>query len=193
MNHGQARIVCPRCRANNFPGTPHCFQCGGSLPPPEAVGQPAAAPPNYGRPAAQSPYPQAPFGAQPVPPAYSAVRPNRSAWWVVVPVILVLILVCGGLFVFSLRSRSTARSAGGSDIQAQVDELNRLRREHGLAPSGPAAPTEPTTEQRELSRLREKIYGPGSSSGGSAGSGRPITFGEWQRLHGGDASSYMFH
>ena len=38
---GPARIVCPRCRSNNFAGKTHCWQCNASLPPPESV---AAAP-----------------------------------------------------------------------------------------------------------------------------------------------------
>jgi len=40
-----ARITCPKCRANNFAGKTHCWQCASPLPPPEAVGRgPAGTP-----------------------------------------------------------------------------------------------------------------------------------------------------
>ena len=36
--HNAPRVTCPRCRANNFTGKTHCWQCSAPLPPPEAVG-----------------------------------------------------------------------------------------------------------------------------------------------------------
>ncbi len=37
-----ARIPCPKCRANNFAGKTHCWQCASPLPAPEAAGPDAA-------------------------------------------------------------------------------------------------------------------------------------------------------
>src|SRR5215470_777064 len=45
MNQGQARIPCPKCGANNFLGKTNCWQCGGSLPPPETFAPPVYTPP----------------------------------------------------------------------------------------------------------------------------------------------------
>ena len=39
------RIVCPRCRANNFACKTQCWQCSASLPPPESTGAVIAAAP----------------------------------------------------------------------------------------------------------------------------------------------------
>src|ERR1041385_1987035 len=64
-NQGTARIPCPRCRANNFVGTPNCWSCGGSLPPPEAF-----APPRY------PPQPQA--YSQPQPQVVQVARMRRD-------------------------------------------------------------------------------------------------------------------
>src|SRR5207249_3799981 len=47
------RIVCPRCRANNFAGKTHCWQCSATLPPPESASAPPLA--QHGRSAGAGP------------------------------------------------------------------------------------------------------------------------------------------
>lgn len=157
MNQGQSRIGCPRCRANNFPGKMHCWQCGGSLPPPEAVGQPAPAPVHY----AQQPLPDTQYPTpNAYPPAgyaqYPPLRPSRR--WFLAPLAFLLVAaILGGLFFFAFRSR--ARQTLGPLEQAPKtfgDYANRLRREGGLGDTGANdSETDPTISQarREIERL----------------------------------------
>src|SRR5438132_9248633 len=102
MDQGNVRVPCPRCRANNFPGTPACWQCGGSLPPPESFAAPGA----YAHPV-PVPMPAIPAAPPPstylrgayVPPGYMPLYETprvRRPWVAVIAFFGVVILVGGG-------------------------------------------------------------------------------------------------
>src|ERR1051325_5261862 len=92
MNQGQARIPCPKCRSNNFLGQTNCWQCGSSLPPPEAfaAAQPSAMPPPQSQPQfapgsrhsseRPAPFPQTPAPQRQSAPYVPTQRGGRSRW-----------------------------------------------------------------------------------------------------------------
>jgi hypothetical protein len=100
-----ARIPCPRCRANNFLGQSQCWQCHSPLPPPEAVQRPVM-----------------PMAA-PIQPTYAfhtAARPRNRLPLVVVG----LAVLCGGLAFVVLRMPKAGESG---------ETLGRARRQPGTA------------------------------------------------------------
>ncbi len=167
MNQGTQRTPCPKCRANNFSGQTNCWQCGSSLPPPEAVG--AATPTPYPQPAPQRPAENpaslapAPFVQPPAyfsPPVRSGVGLGlRIAIWAV---LLIPILAAGAYMAFQ------RRAIGGVDSQAQaaIEANEKLMREFGqqVRQSGSGTsdpdvldPNSPTAQaRREIKRLEEK-------------------------------------
>src|SRR5437667_2351552 len=104
MNQGTDRIPCPRCRANNFLGQPTCWQCGGSLPPPEAL------------------------GAATVSPAYSPyLQPKRSSLgiWIPLACILLLVAAVAGVWAVSKQKRTPAQSAELNMVKQMEENLRR--------------------------------------------------------------------
>lgn len=107
-SQGGERIPCPRCRANNFLGQTHCWQCKSPLPPPEAVRGPA--------------YPVAP-----TPQSYAYAPAPRSRSFPLLPFVGIVLLVFGGAlyFVFQNRSKTTettTRSRRLPDAAARVEQ-----------------------------------------------------------------------
>src|SRR5690349_10083824 len=100
MNQGDQRVPCPKCKANNFLATTNCWQCGSSLPPPEAFG---AAPQPAPQGVARRPHSFQPASVeaayQPTPVA------GRGGLGVIIAVIVALIVVIGGGAAI-VRSRS---------------------------------------------------------------------------------------
>lgn len=152
---GTKRVRCPQCGANNFPGVAQCWQCHGSLPPPEEPAHHSAAA-----------VPARAWAASPgVPPGQ---QPARTAISVIVSVAaLITVLV---LFILGIRF---ARRLTTPSPQQHTAELNamkeRLLRERGLAPG--SAATDPLEERarreldrlnRELERRRAMPLGPGA-------------------------------
>lgn len=181
MNQGQQRIPCPRCRANNFLGTTHCWQCGGSLPPPEVVGQvtmPVPAPPPSAHPSPNTYY----------PPPYDAAAVRRSSRrLMLIPLVFLLVIGLGALFVIAFQSRHGAVMPGLDDAQARMNAYaDRLRREmdDSTAESGDI---DPLTAQarREIERLSEQVggLGPPSDPQGRVHlrSGGTISREQWER------------
>jgi hypothetical protein len=145
MNQGTDRIPCPRCRANNFPGKPNCWQCGGSLPPPEALRQAAGPPPPQG-------YPQPMFH-----PPFSGGR-KRASWIVVVPVLLILLFVTGGLFAYVARMRTANPGSGLDALQALRKQMEGRIQQEVSRDAESSEPDDPLEQRakRELGRLYEK-------------------------------------
>lgn len=189
MNQGQQRIPCPRCRANNFLGTTHCWQCGGSLPPPEAVGQatmPVSASPHiaYPSPDAQHRTPNAYY-----PSPYDAAAVRRSSRrLMLIPILFLVLIGLGALFVLAFQSRTGSSVVPGlNDAQARMNAYaDRLRREMdgSAAESGE---TDPLAAQarREIERLSGQIGGlaPPSDPQGRVHlrSGGAISREQWER------------
>jgi hypothetical protein len=195
------RIVCPKCRANNMPGQPRCFQCGSSLPPPEALQQVAAYPqqsyvapqqPVYQQTAHQ---PQPPFHNQFSAQPFQNHSPKSSNMRVYI-IIAIVAASCGLMTVFASRKVATHRQAESMGTEAQVAELDRLRKEHGInQPAAPPQDADADATRRELDRLRNK-YGIGTSnphnpSDGSVPNGGAVTFDQWRRQHN-DSTNYQF-
>jgi len=165
-----------------------CWQCGNSLPPPEAMGQPARpvgfAPPQAGlgaAPTAQSPPPNA--------YSYDVIPARRSSRWLtILPVALLFVIVLGVLFAIALRSRSGKSMVPGlDDAQEKVNAYaDRLRRElQGVESDSDA--DDPLTSQvrREIKRLSGQIgaAAPPADSQGNVHlrTGGTITREEWER------------
>ena len=191
------RIVCQKCRANNFPGQPRCFQCGASLPPPEAVQPAGYSQPHFApQPQSVAQAPQIPnHGAFPTPPYPSYARRNSSLP-LVAGVIAIVVVCCGMLFLFTARKVSARRGATGMAASAQVEELDRLRRDHGIStPDTPAHDADTEATRQELSRLRDKFGintgNPHNPNDGSVPNGGNITFDQWRRSHS-DSTNYQF-
>lgn len=175
MNQGQSRIPCPRCRANNFPGKTHCWQCRSPLPPPEAV-QPAVAPPaaavtppaaavqppvSAAHPPFHAPAPQA--AASPI-----ANRPPRSALRFALPVGLGLAVVILAALLFSSRPTPSHRAAVNEFAreQAQLEEqLRRMNRGDSFRFASP----EEEQARRELRRLERQLETTAPPPAGSDG------------------------
>lgn len=134
---GSERVRCPRCGANNFPGTAQCWQCQASLPPPEAIDQPYAPPPLLTR---------------------SAGSPSRRIPSAVLIVALVA-AVLAALTVFGVR-RWSAHQA-----DRRLAELNALKerllqqRARGILRQGDPSELDPTEAQarREIRRLEQQL------------------------------------
>lgn len=147
MDQGQSRIQCPRCRANNFPGKTHCWQCRSPLPPPEAVllaVAPAAA-------------------ASPI-----ANRPLRSALRFALPVGLGLAVVILAALLFSSRPTPSHRAAVNEFAreQAQLEEqLRRMDRGDSFRFASP----EEEQARRELRRLERQLETTAPPPAGSDG------------------------
>jgi hypothetical protein len=175
------RIVCPKCRANNMPGQPSCFQCGSSLPPPEAFGQSAPSQPQ--------PYAAAAF---PAPPPFQQAR--RSPWPAVGVVAGLLLLIAVPVLLFSARSAPVRTAATPSTADMQAAELDQLRKAHGLGSTTPTTDSGDDGTRRELNRLREK-YGINTSNphnpNGESEMGKAMTFDQWRRQNP-DPSNYQF-
>lgn len=171
MNHGQQRISCPKCRSNNFLGQPTCWNCGASLPPPEAMAPPASTIARYpAAPVRNAEPPNTPTSIQ--PPIQSPTNPYthqpihtpratglRIAIWA--------ILILPVLLAMSWYAKTRS---GGNAIEAQKDaaikmqeELTRSLDERIKAsqerPTGPGALDPDSTDaqaRRELKRIYEK-------------------------------------
>lgn len=135
---GTERIVCPRCRANNFPGAPRCWQCSASLPPPEAL---------------QDVGPSGMADIPHVPPPISRRPPTLAI------VVAVLALVLMALSIVAVRRLSADRA---ERRMAELEALKqRLMQERGrLTPRGEASEDlDPTEEQarREIRRLERQL------------------------------------
>lgn len=154
MNQGQSRIPCPRCRANNFPGKTHCWQCRSPLPPPEAV-QPAVAPPAT----AVAP----PAAASPI-----ANRPPRSALRFALPVGLGLAVVILAALLFSSRPTPSHRAAVNEFAREQVQLEEQLRRMNRGDSFRFASPEEEQA-RRELRRLERQLETTAPPPAGSDG------------------------
>lgn len=156
MNQGQSRIPCPRCRANNFPGKTHCWQCSSPLPPPEAV-LPAVVPAAT---AVQSPVSSAqpPFHA---PAPHSALR-------FALPVGLGLAVVILAVLLFSSRPTPSHRAAVNEFAREQAQLEEQLRH---MDRGGSFRSASPEEEQarRELRRLERQLETTAPPPAGSDG------------------------
>ena len=189
MASDQQRIFCPRCRANNFLGQTNCWQCGASLPPPEA-GAYVPSPANILRGAPMQPSqipvqhpPQ--WQANPNPPFDTSSSSNRKIWFVVIPVILVLIGV-----IFYLMSMLNSKKAGPTDdLHAQIERLKQQEKgmmDNRNKPTGTDEVDETTqAAKREIQRLREKqgLTAPNPDADGSITlqTGGKITSEDWDK------------
>jgi hypothetical protein len=181
-NPGDGRVSCPRCRANNFVGQAHCWQCRAPLPPPESLAAPLpyTVPMRQGREAAQR---QASIPA-------GAYRRNPGLW-------LVLPLVAGitfGIVWFVGGAQQRAGEAGGTVAPPQArygtpSAVPRRSTPAGL-PDGTAssaAATDPLTDQarREVERARSDIGLPPPETVDPGGrvhlrSGGTLSMDEWE-------------
>lgn len=160
-----ARILCPRCRANNFPGQTNCWQCGHLLQPPEAV---------------------EPSVAWMASDNGSAQNRRAAKLWqhTVLAVLLALIAAIGGLFVLTLRSRNPSNDPRAA-LEATKDRL--MREPVRSVPFNTGLNVDPVEAQarQELERLRRE-FGVGSAPVGPDGrvhlrSGGSISPEEWER------------
>ncbi len=141
------RVACPSCRSNNFLGRPQCWQCGASLPPPEAAAPTAAAPA-----AAQPAF--APAQASPTP------SPARRVGVIVGGAAACILVGLTGAVMVSGRSHPS--SGGNRAVAAQQAELERMRQQmlHGsdLPQPSSATSSDPTqaAARREIDRLRRE-------------------------------------
>lgn len=164
-----------------MPGQPRCFQCGSSLPPPEALAQPAPMPP---------PFQAAAF---PAPPPFRQAR--RSPWPALAVVAGLVFLVAIPMMLFAGGTAPVRTAAAPSSATMQAAELDQLRKAHGLGVGAPQTESGDDDTRRELNRLREK-YGintanPHSPSDGSVPNGGRMTFDQWRRQNP-DPSNYQF-
>ncbi len=199
MNHGQVRIPCPKCRANNFPGVPHCWQCGASLPPPESVAQPVQRPVSpAGRRALDPRLPTIESGVTPSPPrplTPSPTEPRRIPWlWLRVTAVSICVL--WGLFIaaYYVRMHNQATTIDRQK-DAIIEQNERYMRDLDKALHNPAAVSDPSAldpnsqeaqARRELERLNKKLDGtapPPVSPDGRVHleTGGSISAQEWER------------
>lgn len=199
MNQGDQRIPCPKCRANNFLGKTNCWQCGSSLPPPEAVGTPAGY--TQPAPAQQSPFQpnQAPLGYHP------QASSRRGVPAVVIAVVAVLVIAVVGAVAMA-RSRSHSRIPGNLDLtpdqMRQIQQFqNSVRQSSGSSDLSSANdPDSPESQaRREIKRLEDKGLVPSAPKADAEGrihlqSGGTISPEEWERarqsIGGADARGY---
>ncbi len=198
MNQGEQRIPCPKCRANNFLGKTNCWQCGSSLPPPEAFGATPAAYVQPAQPAAFSSG-QAPLGYHPQASA------KRGGPAIAIAVAAVLVIVVVGAFAMA-RSRGHRGVPGNLDLSPeqmrQIREFqNSVRQSSGSSDlSSSTDPDSPESQgRREIKRLEDKGLVPSAPKPDSEGrihlqSGGTISPEEWERarqsLGGAGARGY---
>jgi hypothetical protein len=129
MNHGQQRITCPKCRSNNFVGQPQCWNCGASLPPPEAL---SPSPPVIRQQSAQE-YPTVaqrptPIAQFPTPNAHQPYTraPSQSPRLLGLRIALWVILILPALLAagWYAKTRTT-----GNAIDAQKDAAIKMQEE----------------------------------------------------------------
>lgn len=164
------RIGCPRCGSNNFVGTPQCWRCGASLPPPEEIGQ-------LNSPTGNASVPPSLHGSPTTAGGPVLPQAGPTAQWRVVLAVVLAALVCVviGMVVAGVIRRNTTSSP-----RQALESLNpikeRLMRERGL--SGRDAWADDSVEARareELRRLERRL---GTMQPGGS---------ETQRLPSGDA------
>jgi hypothetical protein len=178
---GGERIPCPRCRANNFLGQTHCWQCKSSLPPPDATAYPA-------RPvSAPSGYPvAAPVGY----PASHYVVPARRVNWL--PVAFVALLVCGGVLYMALSRAKSPESRSPERRQPRVAQPAASDEPRTIWVTGPPSQipdNDPVTDEarRAVERAsRELDLPPPNAARDTDGrirlrSGGVLSEEEWQR------------
>jgi hypothetical protein len=179
MNQGNQRIACPKCRANNFLGQPNCWQCGSSLPPPEALGQPVQpAPQPY------APVPQAAPFAHTIAPAAR----KGGAWKTVVPVVLILVVAGAGLIYAAARNQKAPQAAVTKDLIQQLDQLKAQSGQQapssGTSANGPVDP-DVAAAQRAIDKFRRDNPGfaPPTDAQGNVHlqGGGTITREQWER------------
>lgn len=152
-----ARIACPRCGANCMPGQDRCWQCGGSLPPPEAVLGTPSVPRGQGR--------------------------RGAPWLLLIPVVAVAILVLGLFAAARLRQR---QGGPDSDIRSLSAEIEALRAGRPAA-ARPEEPLSPEAEEarRTIERLQRQhgLAPPAADPEGRVHlrSGGTMSAEEWQR------------
>ena len=169
MNQGQQRIPCPKCRANNFLGQTNCWQCGASLPPPEAAGtaqnvgftmpnQPIPNPPQL----PSVPY-RAPGSAAML--SLPAGRPKSGVNWFYIRIGLLAVTLVGMLVTASWYSRMGRQIQGiDSDTQKAIEQIDQMNRAMGemidqSQPSSPGALDPDSVEsraRREMERLQRQ-------------------------------------
>ncbi len=119
-----SRIACTRCRANNFVGQAQCWQCGHSLPPPEALHAGVSPLQAQSRPAIT---PSVPPAAMPpvyinLPPAhtpdYTAGGQNRRG---IMPLAISIVLLTAAVVLIFVMRHTSAPSANAF----AASELNR--------------------------------------------------------------------
>ena len=110
------RLACPHCRANNFVGQAQCWQCRGSLPPPEEQnGRQGHR--ETGRPPVQAPSASISQYAPPIPSA----RPVRSK----TPLVLCIALLTACVLVAYGARQIASRGSGSAQVRGVAPELNR--------------------------------------------------------------------
>ena len=140
MDANTARVQCPKCRANNFIGQPRCWQCGASLPPPEAI---------HGAPA----MPSAPF----------AVPSDGGPAWAVAAVLgLIATLACLLVFAINARNRQAAQEPPpvSAELRALQQERARLENQpsHNISDVNNLDPNSPLAQaERKKREMEQKL------------------------------------
>lgn len=136
-------MVCPRCGANNFVGTPVCWRCKASLPPPEEAAGPAR------------------YVPEPAPgrlPASIGHGP-QSTTALLFPIVIVVVLA--GLAVLLLWAWKAHTSASPVQTKARLEALrDKLMQQKGLAPTpedGGATDDLEARARREINRLQRQM------------------------------------
>ncbi len=204
---GDTRISCPRCRANNFPGQPQCWQCRAPLPPPETLAASAAYSPQGNvrgevrgdvR-AAGVPHPmpvQPPMAVSPHPSASVPIPQRQPNYWLLMP--LIALITFAIVWFVAGRSYQTRIEIPPANGRAPGFDTNPAGRVPEAVTSEPpatpgastgTAPTEadPLTAQaqREIERAKRGLNLPPPNAVGPDGrvrlrGGGSISVEEWE-------------
>ena len=117
------RLTCPHCRANNFVGQAQCWQCCGSLPPPEEIeSEKRKQTYTAGQQGLRSALPVPP------PPAYAlSAEPEGQGGHSKMPLVLCIALLTAGTLVWIGTRRTGLSAMPSTQISRESAEMKELR------------------------------------------------------------------